>query len=163
MNKYRATRITVAGVIGAYIGSFTGIAALGSAISGMLPVGALTAYLVYLWTGKRSVKDASETASGQKSATATVPTSGQASSKVPEQVTHDPIPVLIRFFVASWNLFMKGLVAARVMPLFKRTPWLLVILILLLIVVIPPVGIFILITALVVIDKEPRAANNFMI
>ncbi len=163
MNKYRATRIFGAGVIGAYIGSFTGIAALGTAISGILPIGALTAYLVYLWTRNRSMQDASETASGQKSATVTVPTSEQASSKVPEQVTHDAIPVLIRFFVASWNLLMKGLVAARVMPLFKRTPWLLVILIMLLIVVITPVGIFILITALFVIDKEPKAANNFMI
>ena len=56
MTLKRLRNIVLAGVMGAFIGSFIGIAALGSAIAGTWPCAALGVYLMYGWTRPKAPK-----------------------------------------------------------------------------------------------------------
>lgn len=158
MNKNRAFKIIGAGIVGAIIGSTIGIAGMGSAIAGTVPVGALLAYLMYLWTRDKNVEQVSETLVVETDQTAV-----QEPWKDIEKAAHDAVPVLVRFLGASWNLLMKALVMIGIMPIFRRTPWLLAVLIVAMMALIPPVGIFFFITGIVALDKGAAADKDFNI
>jgi hypothetical protein len=51
--KIRVAKIIGGGIFSAFVGSSMGIAAMGSAIAGTIPLGLLGAYLMYLWTRGR--------------------------------------------------------------------------------------------------------------
>ncbi|MDE1152681.1 MAG: hypothetical protein PW788_09105 [Micavibrio sp.] len=50
----RIVIILFAGILGSFLGSFIGIVSMGSGIAGTIPCGLLAAYLMYLWTRKKS-------------------------------------------------------------------------------------------------------------
>ena len=133
---------------------------MGSAIPGTIPLGALGAYLVYLWTAQRSNalnKNPIVIPSHES------PDLSQEPLKEIEKAVHDSVPVVMRFLSASWNLFMAALQAIGVMPMFRRIPWLFAVVIFLLLGIIPPVGIFFFAIGCVAISKGAKVENNFII
>ena len=136
---------------------------MGTAIAGTIPIGALAAYLMYLWTSDKSINSVGDTRPSNftHDNTDTIPET--VSWKDIEQTAHDAVPIVIRFLSASWNLFMKGLTTVGIMPVFRRTPWLLVMLIVVIMALIPPVGIFLFIIGIVALDKGAKVENDFRI
>lgn len=155
----------IAGVIGAVLGSSVGIAAFGDAIAGTIPLGLLAAYLMYLWTGDKAAGAGNDTPLVQD-AEIISDDSGQAVQdpwRDMQGAARDSLPVLVRFFGASWNLLMKGLVFVRLMPYCRRYPWLLAVFLLLLVVIVPPLGIFFLISSIIAMEKGFKPETDFMV
>lgn len=80
-----------------------------------------------------------------------------------EQIGRDTVPILVRFFVAIWNLLMKALVLVRLMPLFRKRPWLHAVLIFLVMAVAPYVGMFLLVAGIVANSRGAKADNDFIV
>lgn len=80
-----------------------------------------------------------------------------------EQVGREAAPVLTRFFVAFWNVAMKALVAVRLMPLFRKRPWLHAVLVFLVMAAAPYAGAFFLIAACVAMSKGAKPDNDFIV
>lgn len=170
MDANRSIKIVVAGIVGAVIGSSMGIAAMGDAIAGTVPVGLLASYLMYLWTRKTG-KDNSDNVGWTESMSLKSDPSpweeiGQAAQDaVPilEKAANESVPVLARFFVGLWNLLMKALIAVGIMPVFRKQPWLHAVLIFLLMAAAPYVGVFFLVAAIVAMGKGAKADNDFVV
>jgi hypothetical protein len=80
-----------------------------------------------------------------------------------EQIGRDAVPILTRFFVAIWNLLMRGLIAVGIMPVFRKQPWLHAVLIFLVMAAAPYVGVFFLIAGLVAGSHGAKADNDFVV
>ncbi len=163
MDRNRLIKIIGAGIVGAIIGSTIGIAGMGGAVAGTLPVGALLAYLMYLWTRDKNTIAPEIEFPVTEGDVNQAPAQEQGPWRDIEQAAHDAVLVLVRFLGASWNFLMNFLVMMGVMPIFRGTPWLLAVLIVVMIVLIPPVGIFFFITGVIALDKGAAAENNFII
>ncbi len=164
--KKRDIQIILAGAAGAFAGSFIGIAAMGDAISGTIPLGLLTAYLMYLWTKDEKTErpeEINEEAAAQSLSWQEVGQAASDMAPVIGKATKDLFPSLLRFFAAIWNLLMKILITIGLMPFFRKMPWLHAVLVFILLAIAFPLGVMLLITGFVAMHKNVKSENNFMI
>lgn len=147
--------IVVGCCLGAYIGSKIGIVAMGGGIAGTLPGFFIGGYLAYRISKKLLPKMEPDAAMSPALIE-------QEPLEAIEESVSDSVPLVAKFLGASWNIFMKLLIYARIMHIFKRTPWLMIALVLILMAIAPPIGIFLCVSGFVASHKGASSENNFM-
>lgn len=165
----RLTRGLIYGGIGYAIGLSTGVAALGSAVSGAVVFGPIGFLIGWLMPGKGGAPESPEIAPAPMAVAQATPDPVESSAAPRsdfarlEDSLNEMVPVAARALCSIWNLQMKLLIVVGLMPFLVRYPWLLFGTAFVLLGVVFPLGIVFTVTGVAAMHYGAEAKGNFLV
>lgn len=155
------------GALGYVIGLSTGVAALGSAVSGAFvfgPIGFVIGWLLPWRKGYDGPPTTRADVAGVSSLEAGPTPPHKASDlQEAEQAITGMLPLAGRALAAVWNMQMRLLIMVGLMPLLQRYPWAMLGIAVLLLAFVFPLGIIFTVTGLVAMHFNAAPKSQFLV